>query len=78
MHLADTFIQSDLQCIQAIHFFFISIHLVYELLMEMNETIIHSGPAGLTNYSWGQDLNSAINQLSERVTAQGATYTVNI
>ncbi len=24
MHLADTFIQSDLQCIQAIHFFFIS------------------------------------------------------
>ncbi len=24
MHLADTFIQSDLQCIQAIHFSFIS------------------------------------------------------
>ncbi len=25
MHLADAFIQSDLQCIQAIHFYFISI-----------------------------------------------------
>ncbi len=25
MHLADAFIQSDLQCIQAIHFFFLSV-----------------------------------------------------
>ncbi len=25
-HLADAFIQSDLQCIQVIHFFFLSVH----------------------------------------------------
>ncbi len=31
MHLADAFIQSDLQCIQAIHFFFISMCVPWEL-----------------------------------------------
>ncbi len=31
MHLADAFIQSDLQCIQAIHFFFISMYVPWEL-----------------------------------------------
>ncbi len=30
MHLADAFIQSDLQCIQAIHFFFISMCVPWE------------------------------------------------
>ncbi len=31
MHLADAFIQSDLQCIQVIHFFFISTCVPWEL-----------------------------------------------
>ncbi len=31
MHLADTFIQSDLQCIQSIHFIFISMCVAWEL-----------------------------------------------
>ncbi len=30
MHLADAFIQSDLQCIQAIHFYFISMCVPWE------------------------------------------------
>ncbi len=34
MHLADTFIQSDLQCIQAIHFF-----CQYVLLLSLNSWI---------------------------------------
>ncbi len=45
MHLADAFIQSDLQCIQAIHFFFISMCVPWEsnpqpfaLLMQCSTT----------------------------------------
>ncbi len=33
MHLADAFIQSDLQCIQAIPFFSIFVFIYYHLLM---------------------------------------------
>ncbi len=36
MHLADAFIQSDLQWIQAIHFFFISMCVPWELNPQRN------------------------------------------
>lgn len=66
-------IQSATHQLCSLYYLSQMICLVYEYLMAIKETMIHAGPAGLTNYSWGQDFNSAINQMSEWVTV----YNIN-
>ncbi len=49
MHLSDTFIQSDLQCIQAIHFVSMFIHEGQVLAESENRSWISSGIGSFTD-----------------------------